>query len=147
MPTPQSSTTTGATTASNADLRADPAEDRTFPTEGAEALAGEGPAELLMDDVTSRAGQGDGAQAAGTAGIDTGPLKSAANDLAVAVSDVLKGKAGSAQQMAKDAYDQIKGRTAEPLSRADGFVRQKPYAALGIAVVAGMLLAGFRRRR
>lgn len=147
MPTPQTSTTSGAVNASDATLRSDPAEDRAFPTEGAEALAGEGPAELLMDDVTSRAGLGDGTANAGKAGLDTGPLKSAASDLAVAVSDVLKGKAGSARQMAQDAYDQIKGKSAEPLSKADGFVRQKPYAALGIAVVAGMLLAGFRRRR
>lgn len=142
MPTPQ--TPVDANLRPSNDAFAGPAEDRTFPSESAEALASGGPAELLMDDVTSRVGEGEG-KAKG--GLDTGPLKSAANNFAVAVSDVLKGKAGSAQQMAKDAYDQIKGRTAEPLAKADGFVREKPYAALGIAVVAGMLLAGFRRRR
>lgn len=93
MPTPQTSINSAAANTSDAALRSDPAEDRTFPTEGAEALAGEVPAELLMDDVSSRAGLGDGSGAKLRNGLDTGPLKTAANDLAIAVGDVLKGKA------------------------------------------------------
>jgi ElaB/YqjD/DUF883 family membrane-anchored ribosome-binding protein len=154
MPTPQTSANSASTGASNDAAGVGAAEDRTFPTEAAEALAGDGPAELLMDDINPRSGQGDGtakpqadnAPKSGAAS-SSSPLKAAAGDLANAMNDVLKGKAGSARQMAKDAYDQLKGKTAEPLAKADGFVRQKPYAALGVAVIAGMLLAGLRRRR
>lgn len=132
------------------------AESRAF-SEGGPQLAGDTPAELLMDDVqpttgtntaAEPAGDGTAAFSATPSGASSGkPLKDAAGQLATAVRDVISGKAGSARGMAKDYYEKMSLRTAEPRAKADAFVRQRPYASLGGAVVVGMILARLLRRR
>lgn len=129
------------------------AEPRAFSEGAATDIGGDGPAELLMDEVRAGPNTIPEPQADGTAAFhdappaSASPLKSAANEFGLVVSDVLKGKAGSARVLAADAYEQLRGRSRESLVRADTLVRQRPYAALGAAVVFGMLFASLTRRR
>jgi ElaB/YqjD/DUF883 family membrane-anchored ribosome-binding protein len=52
-----------------------------------------------------------------------------------------------ARERAQALFEDLKTRTATPRAKANTFVREKPYAALGAAVVAGMMLSGLFRRR
>lgn len=117
-------------------------------------VATDGPAELLGADLEPRHGPNTAAEPGpdGTArftetGSGATALKSAANEFRTVVTDVLKGKAGSAKTLAADAYDQLRGKSAVSLTKADELVRKRPYAALGAAVVFGMLFASLTRKR
>jgi ElaB/YqjD/DUF883 family membrane-anchored ribosome-binding protein len=153
MPDAQPQDPTITSGAAGATGSANTAENRTF-AEGVD-LSGETPAELLMDDVQPATGANTAAQPGSngkasfsdTAGAGVQPLKAAASQLASSVRDVLSGKAGSARTMAKDTYDQLRDRTAVSRTKADTFVREKPYTAVGAAVVVGMLLSSLMRRR
>lgn len=101
-------------------------------------IASDGPAEQLGADIQPRHD---------AAGESYGALKSAATEFRGVVSDVLKGKAGSAKTLAADAFEQIRGKSGASLTRADELVRKRPYAALGAAVVFGMLMASLTRKR
>jgi ElaB/YqjD/DUF883 family membrane-anchored ribosome-binding protein len=51
------------------------------------------------------------------------------------------------RERAQAIFDDLKTRSAAPRAKANAFVREKPYAALGAALVAGMMLSGLFRRR
>ncbi len=142
-----------ATPAARDKVMTSAAEPRAFGEGAATDIGGDGAAELLMDEVRAGPNTIPEPQADGTAAFHdapaaaASPLKSAADEFRLVVSDVLKGKAGSAKVLAADAYQQLSGRGRESLGRADALVRQRPYAALGAAVVFGMLFASLTRRR
>lgn len=102
-------------------------------------IASDGPAEQLNADIPRHGPNG--------VSLDTTALKAAASDFRGVVTDVLKGKAGSARTLAADTYEQLRGKSSRSLTKADTLVRQRPYAALGAAVVFGMLFASLTRRR
>lgn len=130
------------------------------PLGAAEPRAFDTPAELLVDEIGAATAPNTipEPQADGTAAFhdaskpgakipDLAPLKAAAEEFRATVTDVLKGQAGTARGLASDAYDQLRGKTTRSMTRADIMVRQRPYAALGAAVVFGMLFANLTRRR
>jgi ElaB/YqjD/DUF883 family membrane-anchored ribosome-binding protein len=129
------------------------AEARAFDDTAAN-VASDGPAELLGADIEPRHGPNsapevgpDGTATFRNTSAGSGALKSAANEFRSVVSDVLKGKAGSAKTLAADAYEQLRGKGGQSLTKADELVRKRPYAALGAALVFGMLFANLTRRR
>jgi ElaB/YqjD/DUF883 family membrane-anchored ribosome-binding protein len=59
----------------------------------------------------------------------------------------LAGLKNPARAKAQAIYDRVKAKTAAPRSKADTLIRQKPYAALGAALLAGAVLSRLMRRR
>lgn len=117
-------------------------------------IASDGPAELLGADIEPKHGPNtaphvgpDGTATFTKTGESYVALKSAATELRDVVTDVLKGKAGSAKTLAADTYEQLRGKSSTSLTKADELVRKRPYAALGAAVVFGMLFASLTRKK
>lgn len=74
-----------------------------------------------------------------------GPLGTAREALARA-ADKARAAVGRAGCQVKAAYGRASGKTREVVGEVDPLVRRKPYAALGVAAAAGLLIGLLAKR-
>lgn len=101
----------------------DTAEARAFEQPTATAVSQDG-SELLVDEP------------------DSVTAKPAAADL----KSRIQGLKDPARERAQAIFEDLKTRTGPKREQAEAFVRQKPYTAVGIAVLGGMILSKLLRR-
>lgn len=68
-----------------------------------------------------------------------GKVADQAKDAYGKVTDQAKDAYGKAADQAKDAYGKVTDQAKDVYARVDPMVRQQPYAALGVAAVAGFI--------
>jgi ElaB/YqjD/DUF883 family membrane-anchored ribosome-binding protein len=83
--------------------------------------------------------EGKAMSAAGSAQQALGQAAERAKATAARVSDQARAAAGKASAQAKDAYGRASDKAQKMADKVDPFVREKPYAAVGVAAVAGLV--------
>ncbi len=152
---PQSIVPSNDQTASSFDLdgKGPAAEPRAFADEGMPQAISDGPAELLVDAApiagvnSAPADVRDGyAKFQDVAGVDLRPLRDATMEFAQAVRALAEAQAQDVKFRTQAAYGRVRERAEPKIDEVDEFVREKPYQAVGLAVLAGMALSGILRR-
>ena len=106
----------------------------------------EGGAKAGLGELESKAGAAldDGGLRAGGAKAQVqGEVRKAvgsAQEAIAPVADQARALAGRVGEQAKDVYGQAQDRAQAVADRVDPFVKEQPYAALGIAAAAGLLM-------
>jgi len=77
----------------------------------------------------------------------TDDLKKAAKSLAVDLQDEATNKFGPLKELARDHVSEMRGRASDSFQAAKGFVKSRPFAAVGIGLFAGLLIAALASRR
>jgi len=77
----------------------------------------------------------------------TDDLKKAARSLAGDIHDEATNKFGPLKEMAREHVSDLRGRASDSLQTARGFFKDHPFAAVGIGVFAGLLLAAWATTR
>lgn len=169
MPQTQTPTSTGASAAGDtSDAAIDPAEARAFAADPGPSAVGQPATELLTDDEPRGASantapeatasgeaefkpaggaSGDTASSGSTTSGAYAPLIDAATTLLKDARNLLEGQAGKLRGQAEDAYGQLRTRTADHRVKAEAFIQEKPYTAVGVGVLTGLILARLMRRR
>lgn len=102
------------------------------------------------DGGTSQDSGQDPAGAARKIGDKAKSVGAAAQDRLEQAADSLTGAAAKAQAKAKDLYGQASVRVRNAAGKVEPMVKDKPYAAIGVALgvgmVAGLLMGGGRSR-
>jgi len=77
----------------------------------------------------------------------TGDLKKAAKSLVDDLHDEATNKLGPLTELARDQVSEIRGRASDSLQSMKGFVKNRPFVAIGVGVFAGLLFAAFASSR
>jgi len=76
----------------------------------------------------------------------TSDLRRAAKNVASDLQMEASNKLGPLQEMAQSRMSTMRGQASDSWSSLKGFIKQHPFAAVGIGVFGGLLLAAWARR-